>query len=686
MAVAHGDNEFTPAYSRVLVAVTEAISARHDPDTLLRDLACTLRKLIKLLTLQFTLYDAEGRTVLLRRIDPPGAAGPRPEREDDPEESPSRIVWREQQPLIVSTDSDGPRFPNYVAWMQELGIKSEYVLPVSSAGRRLGTIGFGPVNGHRRSEAELGCLQLIANEFAVAMENVLSLQEIRSIQRELTRERDRFRLLLEINNALVSNVNFDELWERVAERLRSIVPHEFSGMALYDAQTHGLCGVGSRSAECNLFSAGECIPIQSTPAGLAFESGRPIVLTSADLDNFPVTNIWRSLVAKKPFGSVCILPLVSRTRKLGIVATVSRRQAVFGRENVATLTSVAAQISMAVENTLSHRELESLNNKTRAEKRYLDNEAETACDSEVMGTSQAFVRIQKQIEVAAPTDSTILIQGETGSGKELVAQAIHKLSRRCERTLVRVNCSAIPNGLLESEFFGHEKGAFTGAIARRIGRFELAHQGTLFLDEVGDIPLELQPKLLRMLQEKEFERVGGTGTIRSDVRLVAATNADLSKLVADKKFRADLYYRLNVFPIIVPPLRERPEDIIPLAEQFAQTFARRMKKRLEVISLPSQRALVQYQWPGNIRELQNVIERAVILSQSPVLDVPVCELKSMAEDPTLAGREREYIFRVLQETNWVVSGEHGAAKRLGLNRSTLQSKMRRLGINRQDDR
>ena len=682
MAVAHGDKEFSPAYSRVLVAATQAISAHHDPDTLFRDLACRLRKLINLLTVQFTLYDAEGGTVLLRLIDPPGATGPRPEREDDPEESPSRIVWRAQQPLIVSVSSDGPRFPNYVAWMQELGLQSECVLPVSSAGRRLGTIGFGPVNGQPRFKAELGCVQVIANEFAVAMDDVVNLQEIRSIQRELTRERDRSRLLLEINSALVSNANFDELWESVAERLRSIVPHEFSGMALYDAQMHGLCGVGSRSAEHNLFSAGECIPIQSTPAGLAFESGQPIVLTSADLDSFPVTNIWRSLVAKKPFGSACILPLVSHTRKLGIVAAVSRGQAAFGRENVATLTSVAVQISMALENALSHRELESLKNKIRAEKRYLDDEVQTACDSELIGTSQAFLRIQKQIEVAAPTDSTILIQGETGSGKELVAQAIHKLSSRCERTLVRVNCSAIPNGLLESEFFGHEKGAFTGAIARRIGRFELAHQGTLFLDEVGDIPLELQPKLLRMLQEKEFERVGGTRTIRADVRFVAATNADLSQLVANKKFRADLYYRLNVFPIIVPPLRERPEDIIPLAQQFARKFAQHMKKHVDIISPCSQHALVQYRWPGNIRELQNVIERAVILSQSPVLEVPLCEPRSIAEDVTLAGRERDYVLQMLHGTNWVVSGNNGAARRLGLNRSTLQSKMRKLGISR----
>jgi len=343
---------------------------------------------------------------------------------------------------------------------------------------------------------------------------------------------------------------------------------------------------------------------------------------------------------------------------------------------------VAAQTSIAVENAIARSELEVLKDRLRAEKQYLDEEAQSACDFDLIGSSEAFRRILKQVEVAAPTDSTILIQGETGSGKELIALAIHRLSGRRERALVKVNCSAIPTGLLESEFFGHEKGAFTGAIARRTGRFELAHEGTLFLDEVADIPRELQPKLLRVLQEKEFERIGGIRTIKVEVRLVAATNADLEHMVADKVFRSGLYYRLNVFPITVPSLRERPEDIVPLAQRFAQKFARRMKKAAEVIAPETQRALMLYHWPGNIRELQNVIERAVILSRGPVLQVPLSEMKLVVNDATLAGTEREYIVRILRETNWVVSGNNGAARRLGLNRSTLQSKMRKLGIRR----
>jgi len=686
MIVRHGDYEFYPPYSRALVETREAISAHHDPDTLVRDLACRLRKEIELVTLQVTLYNAEGGAMLLRLIDPPEAPGARLRAEDPPQESPSRIVWRAQKPLIVSANADGARFPNYVAWMRELGLQSEYVLPVSSARRQLGVIGFGSTNGHLCDESERKCLQLIAKEYAGAMDHTSKLQQALWSGRQLALERDRLRLLLEINDVLASDLNLHELWNRIAGHIRSIVPHEFSGMALYDPQVAGLRSVESGSREQRLFPEREWIPIEGTPAGLAFESGRPIVLTSGDLDAFPAADIWRDLVLKRPFGSVCILPLISHTRKLGVVGMVSRRENTFAHQELAIFTGVAAQISIAVDNALAHRELESLKNKVRADKTYLDGDLQTACDLELSGKSEAFGDIQKQIALAAPTDSTILIRGETGSGKELVAQAIHKLSSRRERTLVKVNCSAIPTGLLESEFFGHEKGAFTGAIAQRIGRFEMAHQGTLFLDEVGDIPRELQPKLLRVLQEKEFERVGGTKTIRVDVRLIAATNADLPQLMANKEFRADLYYRLNVFSITVPSLRERPEDIIPLAQRFAQAFARRMKKRLEIISPASQEALVRYHWPGNVRELQNVIERAVILSQTPVLEIPVCELQSKPQDPTLAAIEREYVVRVLHETNWVVSGNHGAATRLGLNRSTLQSKMRKLGITRQENR
>jgi formate hydrogenlyase transcriptional activator len=294
-----------------------------------------------------------------------------------------------------------------------------------------------------------------------------------------------------------------------------------------------------------------------------------------------------------------------------------------------------------------------------------------------------------------------LIQGETGTGKELFARAIHSLSERRERTLVKLNCAAIPTGLLESELFGHEKGAFTGAIAQRIGRFELANRGTLFLDEVGEIPLELQPKLLRVIQEQEFERLGSTRTINVDVRLIAATNRDLSRMVAERGFRDDLYYRLNVFPITIPPLRERREDIPLLVRFFASKFARRMKKRIETIPAESVAALQEYDWPGNIRELENFIERSVILTRGAELEissgemklpvktapsnapaVPVAAPENSSESTSLESIERDHILRVLNETDWVVGGANGAAARLGLKRTTLQARMKKLGIAR----
>jgi formate hydrogenlyase transcriptional activator len=337
---------------------------------------------------------------------------------------------------------------------------------------------------------------------------------------------------------------------------------------------------------------------------------------------------------------------------------------------------------------LAFRQIEELKNKLAEEKLYLEDEIRTEFNfEEIIGESATLKAILKQVETVAPTDSTVLIQGETGTGKELIARAIHNLSARRERTFVKVNCAAIPTGLLESELFGHERGAFTGAIAQKIGRFELAHQGTLFLDEVGDIPLELQPKLLRVLQEQEFERLGGTRTIQVNVRLVAATNGDLARMVADRHFRSDLYYRLNVFPVTVPALRDRREDIPTLVRYFAQKHARRMNKHIETIPAATMDALARYHWPGNVRELENLIERAAIVSPGQVLEVPLGELAPPTQAQgqgmaTLEAAEREHILRALEAANWVLGGPKGAATRLGMKRTTLQSRMQKLGISR----
>jgi formate hydrogenlyase transcriptional activator len=338
-----------------------------------------------------------------------------------------------------------------------------------------------------------------------------------------------------------------------------------------------------------------------------------------------------------------------------------------------------------VENALAFQEIAVLKNKLAQEKLYLEDEIRSEMSfDEIVGESPLLRSVLKQVETVAPTDSTVLISGETGTGKELIARAIHNLSPRRERTFIKVNCAAIPAGLLESELFGHERGAFTGAIAQRIGRFELANGGTIFLDEVGDIPLELQPKLMRVLQEQEFERLGSTRTTRVDVRLVAATNRDLSEMVAARSFRSDLYYRLRVFPLHMPPLRERQDDIPALVRYFVEKHARRMNRTVDTISVETLDLLVRYPWPGNIRELENLIERAVIISPGPVLRVPLSEIKStlepVADNLTLQAAERDHILKALDATNWVLAGPRGAAARLGMKRTTLQSKMRKLGV------
>ena len=461
------------------------------------------------------------------------------------------------------------------------------------------------------------------------------------------------------------------------------MPHDAAALALYDESLKQLrltaLDFPAHEEPC---AAGEIIPLEGTPAGLAFTTREPV------LSDYRQTGDARMISSGLKSG--CTAPLLFRDRALGVLSIKSLRENAFSQEDAELFGQVAKQVAIAVENALAYREIETLKNKLEEEKLYLEEEIRTEYNfEEIIGNSPALKRVLQDVETVAATESTVLIYGETGTGKELIAHAIHNLSQRRERTLVKVNCAAIPTGLLESEFFGHEKGAFTGAIDRRVGRFELANQGTIFLDEVEDIPLELQSKLLRVLQEQEFERLGSSRTLRVSVRVVAATNSDLAELVAEKKFRSDLYYRLNVFPIIVPPLRERPEDIPLLVHFFAHKFAQQMNRRIESIPKETMAALTSYHWPGNIRELQNLVERGVILSRGSSLEIPLAELKHSGKvanhingSTTLEEVERDHILRILGESNWVIGGPTGAASRLGLNRTTLNHRMRKLGITR----
>ncbi|MEJ2007263.1 MAG: sigma 54-interacting transcriptional regulator [Acidobacteriota bacterium] len=497
-------------------------------------------------------------------------------------------------------------------------------------------------------------------------------------------------LLLEISTVLLSNLDVRELFAAIAATLRRTMPHEYATLALYSPETKELrlWSLEHEQTEPALQRL-MLAPAQEAMAGHVMNSRQPLVLN--DVASSPLSAQLAGRLRAEGVKSACFLPLITQDRVLGTLNMVSRREAAF-QQHVELLQQVASRIAIALDNALTYRKVAELKERLAEEKLYLEEEIRTEFHfEEIIGESPVLRRVLKQVESVGPTNATVLILGETGTGKELIARAIHDLSPRRDRTFVKLNCAAIPTGLLESELFGHEKGAFTGAISQKIGRLELADKGTLFLDEVGDIPLELQPKLLRALQEKEFERLGSTRTIPVDVRLIAATNRDLAKMVADRQFRSDLYYRLRVFPVTVPPLRERVEDIPILVRYFAQKHAERMHRRIEIIPPETMEALAKWRWPGNVRELENIIERAVILSPGPVLRVPLAELELNPTEgdngdgaTTLEDAERDHIVRMLRETRGIIGGPNGAAARLGLKRTTLNSKMRKLGITREE--
>jgi formate hydrogenlyase transcriptional activator len=532
-----------------------------------------------------------------------------------------------------------------------------------------------------------------ANVVVTALrDSVGHLRGFSKITRDFTaRKRAEEALLLEITNVLISNLDIRKLLSAISAGLGQIAPHDYASLALYDTETEQLrLHVLKSPAGLELESEERLIPPEGTPAGLSFTTRQPVVVDRLDDGRFTTATIQHLIAAGIRSG--CWLPLISHGRPIGALGVASLKEGACTQVNLSLLTQIANQVALALDNAVVFSQIQELNKRLAEEKRYLEGELRTEYNfEEIIGESQVLKRVLTQVETVAPTDATVLILGETGTGKELIARAIHNLSGRRERTFVKLNCAAIPSGLLESELFGHEKGAFTGAISQKIGRLELAHRGTLFLDEVGDIPLELQPKLLRALQEKEFERLGSTHTIPVDVRLIAATNRDLARMVKEGQFRSDLYYRLRVFPIQLPPLRERRGDIRLLVYHFVEKHARRMNKHIEIIPQEVMDALEKWEWPGNIRELENFIERAVILSSGPVLRAPLSEL-ALADEPvasstklsTLEAAEREHILRALRETNGVIAGPNGAAARLGLKRTTLNNKMRKLGITRKD--
>jgi formate hydrogenlyase transcriptional activator len=693
-----------------LLEVAESIAQHRDLAALFHDLAERLHGVVDFDFLTLVLHDPVRNVMRLHILETRLSTLPNPAKKTGTESPidghPSGWVWQSQQTFVVTDTEEDDRFPDFLQRLREVGVRSLAMVPLTTAQRRLGAMGFGRLVPQGITEAEVQFMQRAASQVAVAVDNALNFQTSQAYQSQLARERDRLQVLLEVNNVLVSSRELPELFRGIVTSLEKVIHHDYTSLALRDSVS-GLLKIHALdfSSRPGLFNQEITVPLETTPSGVCFTTGQPFLARGAEIDRFP-NEIIRTL-RSEGVETICCVPLITQGRTLGTLNLASRREDAFPPEDVEILQQVSAQIAIAVENALAFKQIDALKDKLAEEKLYLEEEIRSEFNfEEIVGDSPALKRALAQVEVVAPAGTAVLITGETGTGKELIARAIHNLSPRRERTFVKINCAAIPGGLLESELFGHERGAFTGALTQKIGRFELADHGTLFLDEVADLPIDLQPKLLRVLQEQEFERLGSNRTQHVDVRIVAATNGDLAKLVTERAFRSDLYYRLNVFPIHIPALRERPEDVPHLVRYFVQKFSRSLNKAVAYIPAEAMDALAGYSWPGNIRELENFIERAVLLSPGKELRVPISELKPVAvaetagdeSSPsftsltsstsfassisTLEDAERQHILRALRQTEWRIAGPKGAAVLLGMKRTTLQARMRKLGIHR----
>jgi formate hydrogenlyase transcriptional activator len=681
-----------------LVRVSRAVGAHRDPKELFGVLANELQRVVQFDFIGVSLRDKDSDTFNNYFIDMSSQAELVPDEKLTPEETLTLSVYERQEPLLRSTNEMEPHYGRLQAMLQRLSIRSICALPLTTAHRKLGVITFGGKQLNTYSPREVRFVSQVAGYIALAFDDAANFAALRLASEELQSKNDRLQLLLDVTNQVVSNLELRDLLRAISQDVRRVMQCDYAGLSLPDAENKHLRLYAVDFPDGKGFLQEDLhYPMEGTPSGTALRTMKALTLQSPFTGwlNYPIVQI----AVREDLKSFCLLPLISRNRAIGVLVLGRFRDDAFSQADISFLGQVANQLALAVENALAYSQIRELKEQLSKEKLYLEDEIRTEMNfAQIIGNSAALRKVLKRVETVAPTESTVLIYGETGTGKELIARAIHDLSPRHSKPFVKLNCAAIPTGLLESELFGHEKGAFTGAITQRIGRFEVADGGTIFLDEIGEIPLELQTKLLRVLQEREFERLGSSRTLRTDARLIAATNRDLEAMVSEQKFRSDLFFRLDVFPVHVPALRERDGDIPLLVRHFTQQFSRRMNRAIETIPSAAMDALSRYHWPGNIRELQNVIERAVIISPGPLLDLDVGELKfpkathpeeraATMKSPTngvlhgvLAETERQQILQALKQCNWVVAGPHGAAARLGMNRSTLQVRIRKLGI------
>ena len=599
-------------------------------------------------------------------------------------------VLEEQKPVFIpDTSQEMLKHPELAPFAAEVAGRSSYLFPASAAQKRYGFLAATKLQGDEFAPEDVEMLRSLASHVAVALECALAKDSAERYQQQVVKERDRLRLLLEINNHIVSKLDISELFRSASASIRTYFRNDFTGFWLIDKQSNQL--------ECVVldFPSGK----GSLTAVLKSElrdndheklrAHEPELLSAEEIEMLPAAIVKR--LKAESIASMALAPMATASGPLGVMSLGSRQPGNFGQEDLDLLSQISTQIALAVDNAIAHGRVAEARDRLEEERLYLESEIRSEYNFEdIVGKSAGLCKVLDQVAIVAPTGSTVLLHGETGTGKELFARAIHNLSPRRDRTFVRLNCAAIPSGLVESELFGHEKGAFTGALMQKKGRFELADHGTLFLDEIGDISLELQPKLLRALQEHEFERLGSTKTIRVDVRLIAATHRDLQSMISNNQFREDLFYRLNVCPIEIPPLRERREDIPLLVHYFVLHHSRQMQKRVKSVPKQAMEALVNADWPGNIRQLENFIERCVIFTQGDELNVLRAELKKPSvrtvapAPPSFEQAERQVIIDALVAASGRIAGKGGAAERLGLKRTTLQNKMNKLNISRAD--
>jgi formate hydrogenlyase transcriptional activator len=664
---------------RVVQRISRAIVIHRDIDRLFQIIVTELRSVIDSLVIGVMQYDATTASPEWSELDIEGQSRSLSLSLDGWETMTCRLAHELQQPMILEAESISLTTPALSKSFSQSGMLSACVLPLTTVRRRIGAILFANQHSNYFSQDIMSFLSIVAEQIALAIDNVFHSATSEITQGRFEHEAAKVKILLELNNAILGELEPTELIRAISPYLRACVQLDALALMLPDWKNNDL----------RLHTDFPDFEQPWSPERIAnqvFRSGEPWIGAPQQLKG-PLEPIANDLK------SICVLPIVKENRVLGVLGFGSNCEAAFSEEAIEFLTHITGRVAIAVDHGLAHGRNSSPGN-TNIRKQLAAEEDVRRNEhfEELIGNSSAIRKVLQLAGTVAPADTTVLICGETGTGKELVARAIHNLSSRKGGAFVRINCATLPAGLLESELFGHEKGAFTGALVQRIGRFELANHGTIFLDEIGELPLELQPKLLRVLQEKEFERLGGSRTLRTDARLIAATNCDLSAMVEQRKFRSDLLYRLNVFPIQIPPLRERQEDIPPLVIHFVQEFSRDLRKHVDSISDATMDALRRYTWPGNVRELQNLIERAVILSDGPILIISTSELRSNSPESSLNSEwsleevERQHILSVLEQTKWVFAGSKGAAARLGMKRSTLQFRLKKLGISRPSKR